>query len=325
MSTRALRRWGPILLALVLSGMAVAQTRGSITLFGDVKIDQMPSAASSIQIVTIVLYASGGQTMIGRLTVPLGGRYRFNNLSSGEYELAVEAEMNEIARLHILVGGRPGSDFQQDLEFAYKAPPQPPAGLVSAADLYRRSSANESLFKRGQGAIDKKQYDEAVAIFHQVVESDPQDFQAWTELGTAFLLKEKYKDAEDAYINALKAKPDFELALLNLGRVRSLEKKFPESIEPLTLLVAKKPDSAEGNLLLGEAYLQIKKGSKAVDYLNEAVRLGRPEAHLRLAALYDAAKLKDRAADEYRQFLQKRPDYPDRKKLEEYISANGKK
>ena len=234
--------------------------------------------------------------------------------------------MNEIARLHISVGGRPGSDFQQDLEFSYKAPPsaRQPAGTVSAADLYNRTSSNESLFKRAQAAIDKKQYDEAVLLFRQLLESDPQDFQAWTELGTAFLLEEKYSDAEDAYVKALKAKPDFELALLNLGRVRSLEKKFAEAIEPLTLLVQTRPESSDGNLLLGEAYLQIKKGSKAVNYLNEAARLGRPEAHLRLAALYDAAKLKDRAAVEYQQFLQKRPDYPDRKKLEKYIAENAK-
>jgi len=77
-------------------------------------------------------------------------------------------------------------------------------------------------------------------------------------------------------------------------------------------------------LFLGEAYLQIKKGSKAVGYLNEAARLGRPEAHLRLAALYDAVGMKDKAAIEYEQFLEKKPDYPDKKKLQKYISDNKK-
>ena len=43
------------------------------------------------------------------------------------------------------------------------------------------------------------------------------------------------------------------------------------------------PTSADANFLLGEAYLQIKKGSKAVPYLNEAAKLGKVEAHLRLA------------------------------------------
>ena len=78
---------------------------------------------------------------------------------------------------------------------------------------------------------------------------------------------------------------------------------------------------------LGEAYLQMKKGSKAVGYLNEALKLdpiGMAEAHLRLAALYNGAGMKDKAAAEYELFLKKRPDFADRKKLEQYIAANKK-
>jgi len=48
------------------------------------------------------------------------------------------------------------------------------------------------------------------------------------------------------------------------------------------------------------------------------------QAHLRLAALYNAAAMKSRAAEEFEAFLKKKPDYPDRKTLEEYISQNKK-
>ncbi|HET7288238.1 MAG TPA: hypothetical protein VFI71_12240, partial [Pyrinomonadaceae bacterium] len=61
---------------------------------------------------------------------------------------------------------------------------------------------------------------------------------------------------------------------------------------------------------------------KAVPYLNEAARLGKPEAHLRLATLYNAVGMKSKAALEYEEFLKKRPDYKDRKTLEQYISDN---
>jgi Tfp pilus assembly protein PilF len=79
---------------------------------------------------------------------------------------------------------------------------------------------------------------------------------------------------------------------------------------------------------LGDTYLKLKQGSKAVPELNEALRLdpnGKAEAHLLLAALYDAVGLKDRAAGEYEQFLTKRPDYRDRKKLQRYILENKKR
>jgi hypothetical protein len=45
------------------------------------------------------------------------------------------------------------------------------------------------------------------------------------------------------------------------------------------------------------------------------------DAHLLLAALYDATGLKDKAALEYSAYLKQRPNYSDRKKLEAYISA----
>lgn len=115
---------------------------------------------------------------------------------------------------------------------------------------------------------------------------------------------------------------------MNLGRVRVLRKNFEGAIEPLTKAVEIQPTSAAANYYLGESYLQIKKGSKAVGYLNQAIKLdpvGRADAHLRLATLYNAAGLKDRAALEYEEFLKKKPNFPDRKKLEDYIAANKKK
>ncbi len=104
-----------------------------------------------------------------------------------------------------------------------------------------------------------------------------------------------------------------------------MEKKFDAAVEVLTKAVALPAPSADANFLLGESYLQLKKGSKAVPYLEEAARLGRADARLRLATLYNAAGLKDRAAAEYEQYLAAEPDSPDRKKLEDYIKANKKK
>jgi tetratricopeptide (TPR) repeat protein len=293
-----------------------------------VKVDESRAEGNRLGSLTIVLYAEGGSTIIGRTTVPVNGRYRFNNVSAGEYELAVEAEMAEIARLHVSVAGRPGSDVQQDLEFAWK--PMGPntsskPATISAADSYQRSSANQSLFVKGQQSMNSKKYEEAVLLLTQMVNNDQQDFQAWSELGTALLLAGRKTEAEKAYEHAVEVRPTFKLALLNLGRLRLAEKKYEQAIAPLTTLVKLEPGSPDGNLFLGEAYLQIKKGSKAVGYLNEAAKLGRPEAHLRLATLYDAVGMKDKAAAEYQEFLKKRPDYSERKKLEKYIADNAKK
>ncbi len=302
------------------------QSRGNMTLFGDVKVDESKAGGNKLGTLTIILCSQACATVLARTTVAPGGRYRFNNVTAGkEYDLVVEADGAEIARTHIYISGQPGSDFQQDLEFAWKPIGKPvKPSTVSASDLYQRSAANQSLFERAQSAIDAKKYEAALPFLTQIVESDKQDFQAWTELGTTYLLLEKKGDAEKAYQKAIEVRPTFNLALLALGRLRVGEKKYEVAIAPLTTLVELDPKSPDGNYFLGEAYLQIKKGSKAVPYLNEAARLGRPEAHLRLATLYDAAGLKDRAVNEYVEFLKKKPDYPDRKKLEKYIADNKK-
>ena len=142
---------------------------------------------------------------------------------------------------------------------------------------------------------------------------------------TVYLFKQSLDESEQAYLKAISERPTFFLAQMNLGKLRFIRKKYEESIDPLTEAVKIQASSADANYYLGEAYLQLKKGSKAVGYLYEALKLdpvGRAEVHLHLAALYNAAKLKDKAAAEYAEFLKKKPDYPDRKKLEQYIAEN---
>ena len=123
-------------------------------------------------------------------------------------------------------------------------------------------------------------------------------------------------------MKATQVRPTFALAFINLGRLRTSNKKFEEALDPLTKAIELQPNSGEANLLLGEVYLQLKKGSKAVTYLTEAARLGKPEAHMRLATLYNAVGMKDKAAAEYEEYLKKNPNYPEKKKLEQYIQAN---
>jgi tetratricopeptide (TPR) repeat protein len=297
------------------------------TLFGDVRVDERQADGLRPMSLDLILYNLGG-LIVARQRVSTNGRYRFLGLRPGEYDLVVEVENTEIARIRVTIAGGAPSDNRQDLEFewkpGFKGNITGKKQTISGADFYKRSVANQALFEKGQAAVDSKKFADAVTIFLQLLEQDREDFQAWTELGTAYLMSEKKEDAEKSYLQAVKVRPTFALAQMNLGRVRVTQKKFDEAIPPLTTAVELNPQSAEANYQLGEAYLQIKKGSKAVGYLNEAARLGRADAHLRLASLYNAAGMKDKAALEYEEFLKKKPDYPERKKLEQYISANKK-
>lgn len=306
-------------------GLGPIRERGVHTLYGDLKVESSDTESVNKTLTfEVQLYIVNG-TIIDRQTVPRDGRYRFMDLRNGEYELVVVWENSEVARMRVRVDSVYKNDFRHDITLELRANSAASrAGTVSAADFYKRSASNEKLFIKSKRAADEKRYAEAVAVLQQLLALDPKDFQAWSELGTVFLMSERLDDSEKAYLRSIAERPTFFLAQMNLGRLRSFRKNFEGAIEPLSEAVKIQPDSADAHYHLGEAYLQIKKGSKAVPHLNEAARLGRAEAHLRLATLYDAAKLKDRAAAEYQQFLQKRPDYPDRKKLEQYIAENKK-
>ncbi len=304
---------------------------GQNILYGDIKVDEGTVTTNKPFTYTVILYMTAG-TVIGRQTVGNGQRYSFNDLADGEYDIAVEYENREITRSRVRLFAQPNigkTDTRHDIELELRGNGVTSKGgaTVSAEDFYKRSAANEKLFNSAKKSTDDKKYDVAIGTLKQIVENDPNDFQAWTELGTAYLLKEDPAKAESAYQKAVEIRPRFFLAALALGRVYLAGKKFDEAVEILNNAVKLQPQSADANHLLGEAYLQIKKGSQAVGYLNEAIRLdpqGKAEIHLRLALLYNNAGMKDKAAAEYEAFLRKRPDYKDKKKLEQYISENKK-
>ena len=303
----------------------VSRSAGS-TVFGDIEVTGAGAEEKPLTF-DLLLYSRSGVNL-DRQRVGSKGRYRFNNIPQGDYDIVVEFENTEIWRRHIKLTG-PLTEFRQDIALEWRSGPatvkprQPT--VISAEDVYNRQSPNKERFEKAEEAFDKKEYDKAVALFRKIVSDDPQDFQSWTELGTVSLAQKNLDEAEKSYQRATEIRPTFFLGLLNLGRLHLEQKKFDAAIDCLSQAVTLRPSSPEANYFLGEAYLQVKQGSKAVGYLNEAIRLDpirKADAHLRLAALYNGAGLKEKAAAEYEVFLRKKPDYPERKKLEQYIAAN---
>jgi tetratricopeptide (TPR) repeat protein len=313
-----------LLCALLISSAVVAQSGGHV-LIGDIKVDESNAGGSTIATFQVLLYNESG-SLIMRQTVSSNGRYRFMDLRNGRYEVAVEYETREIARVLVTVQSPFRTDFRKDIELQWSSPrDNAKTGVVSVSDYYNRSAANKHLFRHAKEASEKKHYEEAVAELRQIVDADDRDFPAWEELGTNFFILKSFFEAESCYFKAVQLRPDYLPALINLGRVRIVAKNFAGAIEALDRAVKLQPRSAPANYFLGEAYLQAKLGSKGVVYLNEAIKLdpvAMADAHLLLAALYNAKGLKQKAAAEYSAFLQRRPDYPDRKKLETFISTN---
>lgn len=317
-----------MLLLMLGAGWSTGVGQRGTLLYGDLIVDEGDGGEEKKPIsYTILLYTLSGY-VVSRQNVGANSSYRIINVVDGDYDLVVELENTEIARLRVRIRNPIyKSDMRQDIHLGWKSANNihtKPAS-VFAEDFYKRSPANQKSFDKAASAIDKKKYLDAETLLKSLVANDPKDYQAWTELGTVFLYEKNLTEAEKAYRQSLEVRPGFLLALMNLGRLNLMQNRFEEAIPYLSKAVEVKPTSADANYFLGDAYLRIKKGSKAVGYLYEALKLdpvGKAEAHLKLAALYNGAGLKSKAATEYAEFLKKKPDYPDKKKLEQYIAQN---
>jgi Tfp pilus assembly protein PilF len=303
-------------------------TRRGFNLSGDVKVDESQGADPKPAVLDVILYTKGEQ-LVGRQRISPNGRYRFMDLFDGDYYIVVEMENKEVARVSLFISATSPTDLKQDIALEWRAIATrnaAGAGVVSAANSYYRSGSNKLLYQKSAREIDAKDYSQAAETLRELVAADPRDFPAWADLGMIyFVIQKDFEAAENSYLSALKANEKYFPAMLNLGRVRIARKNYEGAIQSLEGALSLEPKSAPANYFLGEAYLQIKKGSKAVVFLKEALNLdpiGMADAHLRLAQLYNAAGMKDKAATEYEQFLKKKPDYKDREKLEKYISEN---
>lgn len=308
-----------------------AGTVRNFTLWGDLKVDESQKEEDQKPVTFDVILYTRGNAVFARQRVANNGRYRFNNIFNGDYYLAIELDNVELVRMPILISGQYADDMKQDINLEWRSIANRTsggAGVLSAADSYERSGNNKSLYQKSAREISSKKYAEAIATLQALVAADPKDFPAWSDLGMVYFIQKDLEAAENSFASAAAAKPAYFPTLLNMGRVRLARKNYEGAIESLEAALKSDPKSGSANYFLGEAYLQLKKGSKAVGYLNEALVLdpvGMAEAHLRLATLYHGAGYKDKAAAEYEAFLKKKPDYADRKKLEQYIAENQKK
>ena len=302
-------------------------TQHGFLVYGDVKILDAEFVKDVPMILDLILYTKGMQ-VTARQRINPNGRYRFMDIYDGDYWLVVESDGVEVMRESIFIPKNMTMEVKHDITLSLRPAVRRTGGpSVISADIYSRNPANEKLYEKATKDIQSKNYESAVAGLRSLVGTDAKDYQAWSDLGTVYFVQKKFDDAEDSYANALVAKSTYFPAMLSLGRVRLAKKNYDGAIESLEAALKVDGTSAAANYFLGEAYLQNKKGSKAVGYFNTALKLdpsGMADAHLRLAALYNAAGLKDRAALEYEEFLKQRPDYADRAQLEKYIKENKK-
>ncbi|MBK9155231.1 MAG: tetratricopeptide repeat protein [Chloracidobacterium sp.] len=297
---------------------------GASVIYGQVNIRNIPRGERRP---TVYVYLRNGGAQLDKYKANDKGYWYFLRQPIDGHALTFEVDGMEVGRA--IIAGGISNRFRQDVEFDYSqfrgAAQSSPPSVVSTRDRHERDPESEKAFEKALASLQNAKYQDALALFNEIVQKDEKDHNAWMYIGSIHYAEKRNNEARKAYERALSLKPDYFLANLNLGKLELSEKKYDAAVAALSKAVAADGSSADANHLLGEAHLQNKKGSLAVGFLNKAIELdptGKADIHLRLAALYNGAGLKDRAALEYKAFLEKVKDHPDRKKFEQYVKEN---
>lgn len=252
------------------------------------------------------------------------GYYYLRDIPRQSVSLLVEIDGTEVSRQILTPSGMGNLLIDVSVPWIVLRSAVKP-GVINVRDAYSRSESSEANFLKALESVRAGKDAEAIKLFDAMLAADKNDYESWTELGNIYFKRNIASNAEAAYYKAIELKRDYFTALINLGKLYFSLKRFDDAVLVLSNAAKSNPESADAHHFLGESYLQLKKGSLAVPELTSALKIApdeKAEIHLRLASLYDAANLKKKAAEEYKAFLKKRPDHPEKEKFEKYIKDN---
>jgi Tfp pilus assembly protein PilF len=259
-----------------------------------------------------------------RITIDRRGNFCFRRSALGG-TLIVEVDGTETARRNVSAVGP--AHHREDLEIAVTTKQTGSPGVVSAKFYRPPNDRTAPLYRKAGEAQATGQIDAAIAAVSEIVAIDREDFVAWSKLGSLYLGKNELKKAEIAFRRALEVRGDYTPALINLGTLAAVQKYYLAAIALFQEAIKSDPTSPRAYRLLGEAYLHNKQGNLGLAALDKALELdpqGMAECHLLKARLYDLAGAKKNALAEYKLFLAKVPDHPDRATFEKYVRENEK-
>jgi len=179
----------------------------------------------------------------------------------------------------------------------------PPTTVVERLPPHREEVLE--LYKQGQDEAKQQNYANAVETFSSAVNLDPDDGDAWRELGRAQMNLRNLADAEVDFRKYLALAPDNRLAYLNMAWALYSEKKYTEEVVLLTKRIADAPNDGDANTRLGTAYLALHQPELALPVLKKGVSIyPRYEyAQFNLARAYLQLHQEDSAAAEFQRAI----------------------
>ncbi len=156
----------------------------------------------------------------------------------------------------------------------------------------------------------KGNYDEAAAIYQQLIKENPKDIEALTGLATVLSWQKKYQEAGAIYRKVGDIRPDIPDGEIGLLRLRAWQGEHAPAEEGLKKLLSKYPKRFDVLFLLGQVTAWQRKFEVSVDYFKKLIAIypDNMEAIKGLATTYKWMRKTKEGIQLYSRILEKDPN-----------------
>ncbi|HWA95687.1 MAG TPA: FG-GAP-like repeat-containing protein [Terracidiphilus sp.] len=169
----------------------------------------------------------------------------------------------------------------------------------------------EAYYNLGTLYLRTHQPDQARQFLEQTIKAKPEYPEAWNNLGMLAAQQGQYEEALKDFQKALSQRPGFVIALVNLGNLYRRTRDYSQAETYLRQALSAQPDDSEANYSIGMLYAQQNREDLAEKYLRAAIAL-RPsysEALNNLGVLFVRRQDYAQAEQQFRTAIRVAPDY----------------
>ena len=136
--------------------------------------------------------------------------------------------------------------------------------VTDVVDLFARGIVLEE---------DPSTQNEAIAVYHKVLDMDPQHAAAHINLGTLYYNRHEYALAEKHYRSAILIDPRYALAYFDLGNVLDETGRIEDAINTYKTAIQLAPTYADAHYNIALAYEKVREPRKALQHWRAYVKL----------------------------------------------------
>lgn len=133
--------------------------------------------------------------------------------------------------------------------------------------------ATEKIFQQGLDQLEAEDYQGAITAFNQVLQSNPEDVEAYYNRGLAHASLKDYEKAIADYTEVIKRTPNDVEAYYNRALAKIELQDDEGAIADYSMVIQRKPDDADAYYNRGISYAELNQDGRAITDLQKAIEL----------------------------------------------------